>query len=408
VWAIDAARGKEKNKGIYFIDKNGIPFSGNVDTIQVVRSGKRNMPSTPVGSVTSLQNPLKTVSGITRFVFDSTTQVVTAGAAGFKDFWRVDSSLYRKDTVFIVGKLANKDSSNFFPEDYYTMDNQRRYGRDIAWNSEYPSANFRAYAQDNGGGGGTDHQHKSWMLFNFEDPNKSIIPANSVITNAQLYLLNDSNLNKYYNLPPHQNLRNSNESYLRRTIGPWAANYREENNWAKPYFFHEEGPGITDIGTQALIPATTHGIDMVRNDTVTVTGMVQGMLDDYYASNGSIVASMMMALVDPTGGPYGEGWNSQLVYSNIRYLNKPSFLDPKLYVTYCKPCASGLKPIYGSTPVAGYYCYSEPQDSFICKPNIVDSAINPYRWGVLGTGAWTGRILTTTAVSRTIPQCSPI
>ncbi|HSC36795.1 MAG TPA: hypothetical protein VLD19_02950, partial [Chitinophagaceae bacterium] len=81
VWALEASKGKEGTKGIFFIDKDGLPFSAGQSNVRITRSGKRNMSSTPVGSITSLQNPLKLVSGATRFVFDSTTQVVTAGAA---------------------------------------------------------------------------------------------------------------------------------------------------------------------------------------------------------------------------------------------------------------------------------------------------------------------------------------
>jgi len=48
------------------------------------------------------------------------------------------------------------------------------------------------------------------------------------------------------------------------------------------------------------------------------------------------------------------------------------------------PCINDVKPVYSSTPIPGYYCYSNPKDTFLCKPNIVDSSVNPYRWGILG------------------------
>ncbi|MBL0133420.1 MAG: hypothetical protein IPP79_05050 [Chitinophagaceae bacterium] len=48
------------------------------------------------------------------------------------------------------------------------------------------------------------------------------------------------------------------------------------------------------------------------------------------------------------------------------------------------PCNDLSKAIYATYPVPGYYCYNTPKDSFVCRPNIVDTAVNPYRWGILG------------------------
>jgi hypothetical protein len=374
IWAIDAAKGKEGNKGIFFIDKNGIPVSSGTASLIITRSGKRNMSSTPVGSVTSLQNPLKTVSGAMRFVFDSTTQVVTAGAAAFKDFWRVDSSLYRKDTSYILSRLADSlTNMDVIPDDYVLGIMSKKGSHNPSYSNASPPTSILAYSHDFGGNG-TGDTYKTWIHFNIT----SIIQQNSVITKARLFL---------YDFPgqlgPHGNFRNSNQSYLRELQGAWVKG-STINDFNAP--FNETGNYKTDVPNQSLIPATTPGTTQYRNDTVNVTTITQEMLDNYYTSKYS--TAMVFGLVDPTGT------KGSSPYSELNYFNDYNVLTglnghvlgnrPFIETHYCLPCADGTKPAFSSTPIPGYYCSSQPVDSFICKPNIVDSAVNPYRWGILG------------------------
>src|SRR6185436_1106745 len=76
IWVIDAAKGNAGDKGLFFIDQDGKPYSANADSVKIIRSGKRNMASTPVGSVTSLANPVRMVSGQYKIVFDTLTKVI--------------------------------------------------------------------------------------------------------------------------------------------------------------------------------------------------------------------------------------------------------------------------------------------------------------------------------------------
>lgn len=110
LWVINAAKAREGNPGYFLIDRNGKYYTGNISSLRILRSGKRNMSSVSVGSITSLNSPVQTISGKTRFVFDANTGVVATGAAKFKDVWPVENRLrmvdscvtYTKDTFAIL------------------------------------------------------------------------------------------------------------------------------------------------------------------------------------------------------------------------------------------------------------------------------------------------------------------
>ena len=65
------------------VDENGIVASINYKTVKVLRSGRRNLTSTPVGSIVSLKNP---VVG-NKLRIDYLTQVLDAKASVFAEEW---------------------------------------------------------------------------------------------------------------------------------------------------------------------------------------------------------------------------------------------------------------------------------------------------------------------------------
>lgn len=90
IWAVDAQKINPANTvSLVFIDKDGRPYSGTDVAMKIIRSGKRNMALTTVGSVTSLKNPVKLVAGVPRLVLDSTNNVIATGASVFKDVWKI-------------------------------------------------------------------------------------------------------------------------------------------------------------------------------------------------------------------------------------------------------------------------------------------------------------------------------
>lgn len=59
----------------------------------VIRSGHRNQHPVTVSSVTSMENPLRNVSGTYRLVFDSTLRVLATGATEFREQWHTTFSM---------------------------------------------------------------------------------------------------------------------------------------------------------------------------------------------------------------------------------------------------------------------------------------------------------------------------
>lgn len=85
IYAVDANVTAGGKPDIYFVDRDGEPFSGNNIMLKIIRSGRRNVAAS-VGSITSLKNPL---SGKT-LVLDSSIQVISSSAVSYKQFWKVN------------------------------------------------------------------------------------------------------------------------------------------------------------------------------------------------------------------------------------------------------------------------------------------------------------------------------
>ncbi len=69
-----------ESNGVTLVTRNGEEFISNDEVVKVIRSGRRNQQSTPVGSITTLSNPI--ASGTLNF-----NDVINAGAVEFKDEW---------------------------------------------------------------------------------------------------------------------------------------------------------------------------------------------------------------------------------------------------------------------------------------------------------------------------------
>jgi hypothetical protein len=92
------------SSGIRILLKDGSPLEGSVQYIKVLRSGRRNLQTTPVGTVALRNNPL---SGIQGNVFE---QVLQAGAVEYSDDWRTfcecflnEESAHYTTNPFVLG-----------------------------------------------------------------------------------------------------------------------------------------------------------------------------------------------------------------------------------------------------------------------------------------------------------------
>ncbi|MDR0802491.1 hypothetical protein [Fluviicola sp.] len=68
--------------GVRILEKDGTPLEGTISYLKVIRSGNRNLQAVPVGTVTLMKNPLKTLSGN---VLD---RVLTAQSIEYSDTWK--------------------------------------------------------------------------------------------------------------------------------------------------------------------------------------------------------------------------------------------------------------------------------------------------------------------------------
>ncbi|MCW3094076.1 MAG: hypothetical protein JWP81_5145 [Ferruginibacter sp.] len=390
IWALDVSKGSGSAiDGIYFIDKNGLPVTAAAKSIKVIRSGKRNMIGVSAGSVTSLQSPVKLINGISRFVFDSTIGIINASAVKFKDFWKTDSSSYRKDTVMMIPTFMDPIQNVYYATEAFTMRNllgkkQRSCRR---FYTENPNDDhFFASARDFGGGD-RDTSYKTWMRFDLEN-----IPAGSIITNAVLNLPAPASHFPQYG--------DNNSATISRTTGIWIRNVYNgfnslstrkcpnERNKQMKTLWENTGLAQIDIPSRINVTATSSNNSYMPR-SYPITNMANDMLSNFYNSNRKNVPAVVIDMVSPGDVPgkrMSFGFdncaiNQQSIGANFIISN---ICRPSIVISYITPCANGSTPVYSSTPVPGYYCASQPIDTFICKPNINDTATNPYRWGIWG------------------------
>lgn len=374
VWAIDASRGKEGQQGIYFIDKDGIAYSADADEIRIIRSGKRNMAGVSIGALTSLQSPVRNVSGVSQLVFDENTGVVAASAARFKDLWKVDSTNHAKDTQVLVKRKMDLQTITLKAKDHFTIGDEKDCGDCVRQPVVLDDSLFEASSKDDGD---ADLHKRSWLKFDF-----SGIPRGAVIESADLYLTGDN-----YRL--QRNWRNTNACYLERVKGTWVRDAINSNSNMVSYYFWDPDNVLTDYNTQVTLPETVTGISS-RNDTPHIASMAQAMLDDYY--NNGYSPSVRIRLVDFTG--VRNDSLSMLTYNSeaptAECPGTEGDCTPKIVISYYPGCNDGTQPVEDScttlhgAPATCFFCTDVLSSTYLCKPNINDTAVNFYRYGILG------------------------
>jgi hypothetical protein len=316
--------------------------------------------------------------------------VIAASAARFKDLWAVDSTTYAKDTMVYSYRNMTEHSYTAVAVDNYAIDNyvDEHEGVEDRNLFELPHLPyFEAYSYDDNSG--FDEEIKSFLKFDLHD-----IPQGALIKSAKLHLLGRQG-------QPHKNYRNSNACYLERLKAPWLETVIPEDpdfhGIELSWYFYDDDHTHIDEQNRVLLSETTHGADVARNDTVDITAMAQDMLDEYYSSVTAISPALRISLLDNSGG---DGFDqNRLTYNNSISEGECALTEsdckPYIEIRYYDPCANGSHPEYYASnplgrvatlaaPAGGYYCKDNLVDSTICKPNINDTAVNFYRFGVLG------------------------
>jgi hypothetical protein len=122
-YAVDANALSGGTPDIYFVDRDGTPFTGNDVSMNVIRSGRRNI-STAVGEVTSLENPMvKNAAGYS-IVLDNTRRALSASAVEYKQFWKTADKNKIKQVVNCLQVPYNEYAGANDCGNYYYSNNE--------------------------------------------------------------------------------------------------------------------------------------------------------------------------------------------------------------------------------------------------------------------------------------------
>jgi hypothetical protein len=177
VWAIHGNKPDKQEKGIYFIDRRGFPVTVLANSMKIVRSGKRNIGTSPVGAITSVVSPIR--GG--KIVVDDTTKVLSAQAVRFKDKWKVEKVLRQYDSCVMETRTGQKNVPFVNYLWTYNSDNP------FEWNTQYNhSIIAAAFKKQNS---------KTYIARSVLALDMSGIPSNATINTALIYLKGSSPIN---------------------------------------------------------------------------------------------------------------------------------------------------------------------------------------------------------------------
>lgn len=367
LWVVDRSKvSGDSTRDLYFIDRYGNEYSGHGINIRIIRSGHRNMASTPVGSITSLRSPIKitTIDHIDYSVlsFDSTIGVVAASAAVMKDEWPVEdrfTKLSRCDSLNKIIQTTFSPSSTALVKSWYVTNgvrSDRVYDQTfmdepyfVASRGKDSVDNYSAKFQS--GPGMNDRRTRGIVQFNLNS-----IPSYATIDSARLDLYGKrprylwSWVNYWSHVTRAQTTIN-NSSELLQIVRPWSTTttFSESNN-------------ITTETNKVTLAASTDSCQ------------------DYHPG----LTSMIQAMVTDPASNYG------ILFKEKNLI--PFVPNAYLGITHMSFCALGANnrdhdggTCSTCTPLSLFVKYHYRYDSCYstCK-SIFEGRINPYVQGIWG------------------------
>ncbi len=215
IWAVHTGKAGSATPQWIFIDANGVPFTAGNVNVRIIRSGKRNIGSAGLGSIVSLNNPVNPSNG--QLEFTDATNILQVSAATYKDHWRVDNSLYVKDSLVSVAVQARIKRNNYPAVQSYTLTANYKNG----WPYEFFGHTSNPTPLLNRSKGFKNHTLKTddWLLFNLQ---QTPIPAAATIIKG--YLSFNAHVS-YATSPPVTITGHENDG---RTLHP--SNWSHQNN----------------------------------------------------------------------------------------------------------------------------------------------------------------------------------
>lgn len=129
IWAVHTSKDTATDGPgeFIFIDRYGNPYSAAEVTLRVIRSGKRNMTGTSIGSIISLENPVRVDGGQNKVIFDNATNVINASAMMFREKWRASQMFYTKDSTVMTVRQTPINTLRLLPTASFSAKARRAY-----------------------------------------------------------------------------------------------------------------------------------------------------------------------------------------------------------------------------------------------------------------------------------------
>ena len=382
LWVIAGAKGKDQERGLIFIDEKGIPYSAKNVSIRILRSGHRNMTDAMVGGIVSMATPVKEVTpGRFMIVIDSNTRVINTTAAVFKDLWHVQNTLYQADSCYTVTRTSNNQvftpTTSVLFRTVYTKLQHRTWDSPMG---NLEKSYFMASSLVRNIGHGNKHARydiKSVMTFDL----RSIPPA-STVTSATLTMpavaprhawdgVTNEDVQEFptkdrahYNRDDVHGRDNS--AQIKAVSAPWNLQTLYQNIRTAPEFITVPAAGDATCTPRSL----------------SATALAQRFVS-FPVTNFGMVIDLTQAIPNKYDGsaertqtycaPIVKDVTSLYTYKNVPPPPAETTTDPNACIT----CAS-------STTLTVSYTYQKDTCVKVCRNNINDTALNPYRWGILG------------------------
>ncbi len=344
IWAVDARKIDTASPvGIFFLDSAGNPYSATAVTMKIVRSGKRNMGSTPIGTITCLKNPVKFVSGESRLVIDSTVQILNTSAAAYKDLWKVKDYLYLKDSAVTeiqnTSIILNPLNATTFVE--YKDNGSPTYTKYSNSNNILTGFEYHDNYSGLSGCHTKYYSYKTALNFNF-----SGVPYQSHIVSATISFTNkipsdfnyhSGDCNENFNFTTSTaSYSGVSASYLKRITGAWNSTTTYNNLSA------------TDTNESTVVYTNT------QSSPANCTNLIQDIVD---------TSQQYGLLFQIQKNSFSIDGQNETNYLNFCANNGSGCYAPALNITYAQP-------------VVNHY--------YVCRSPITQRSVNPYMYGIFG------------------------
>ncbi|HEU4470107.1 MAG TPA: PA14 domain-containing protein [Flavisolibacter sp.] len=352
-WVIDAAKSTNPEEGLYFIDLNGKPITGEVNYMRILRSGRRNLLSASVGSIVAMANPIReTGNGGYKIVIDSNTRIINTSAVTYRDTWQIERSRYLYDSCYIVSRSRTE---TLYSTNTLLTFKKKAIGDDPMEqkqikNPDRISASFDDIAKA-GDFDGFDYRTKTVLDFDFASlPHYETITA---ISNAQFLAVGS----RPGTIWPYQT-----EKYKCGLFNTCTAH---NHNWANE-LNPLGGNSLTRLKRiQAPWNENTKYLDFVTNpaNAASMSSVTLNQQSSYNCT--SLVNDVLVNKL-----PY-YGFMMQL-NTEVDQNNEPNFMS-----FYGKAASEMMPPA-----IRVSYTYLKDTCVSVCR--YTDSLVNPYRWGIAG------------------------